>query len=195
MSATSVLTAAVGVMASVLKPLGFERRGLKLVRTGDEVISLIELQPSRQKTAESLTFVVNYGVVVPSLFLGRDLKKPEYTQCHWGGRVAGVDGKEGWWPVRVDDAPEQVAVKLKELVDSNVLPALEGKQREADLIALWKTGRGPLLVEAQRLQCLAQLLHRAGRYQEVAEVRAQLEQKAVNPFAVRALEKVKALGG
>jgi hypothetical protein len=195
MSAISVLAAAVSELAMALKPLGFRRRGFKLVRTGDEVVSLIEFQPSQQKTTQALTYVVNYGVVVPSLFLGGDLRRPEYTQCHWGGRVSGRDGKEAWWPVRENDVLEQVTARLKDVVDRDVLPALEGKQREADLIALWKAGRGPLLVEAQRLQFLAQLLHRAGRQHELAEVRAELERKAVNPFAIRALEKVRALGG
>ena len=107
----------------------------------------------------------------------------------------GTDGREAWFPVRDNDAPEQIATLINQLLDRDVLPALESKQHESDLITVWKTGRGPLLVEAQRLQFLAVLLHRAGRHEELAEVRRALEQIANNPFAMRALQIVRALGG
>jgi hypothetical protein len=79
------------------------------------------------------------------------------------------------------------------LLERDALPALEGMQREGDLIALWKTGKGPGLAEAARLRFLARLLHRAERYEEVAAVRAELEQKATSAFVLHALEEVRAL--
>jgi hypothetical protein len=194
MTATSVLTAAMGTVALEFRKRGFQRRGLSLVRAGSEVVSLIELQPSTSKTPQKLTFVVNYGVIVPFLFQGRDLTKPIYTDCHWGGRAAGTNGSEGWWAVRETDEAARVAAEITDLLGRTVLPALEGKQCEADLIALWQTGESPLLMEARRLLLLAQLLHRAGRHQEVLAVRTELERIADTPFAIRALEKTRSLG-
>jgi hypothetical protein len=56
MSAQAVFTSAVAVAGATLKPRGFRRRGSKLTRTGDEVVSLIEFQRSRQSTAQDSTF-------------------------------------------------------------------------------------------------------------------------------------------
>jgi len=196
MNAKAVLTAAAGKVAASLKARGFERRGLTFVRRAvDGFVSMIELQPSRKSTPEQLLFVVNFGVIVPSFFAGDDLAKPEYGGCHWGGRVSGKDGVEIWWPVRADDDVEQVAARVAALTEQEVLPALEAKQREEDLIALWKTGGSPLLTDAQRLLFLGTLLHRAGRREEFEQTRAELEGKARDPFSLRALGRLKELDG
>ena len=94
MSAQAVFTSAVALSGSALKRHGFRRRASKLTRTGDEVASLIEFQRSRDSTATSLTFVINYGVAVLSLLEleGGDAAKLWWTQCHWRGRVSGKDG-------------------------------------------------------------------------------------------------------
>jgi hypothetical protein len=55
---------------------------------------VIELQPSRKSRPEEISFVINFGVIVPGLFVGEDLTKPEYGGCHWGGRVSGKDSVE-----------------------------------------------------------------------------------------------------
>jgi hypothetical protein len=78
-------------------------------------------------------------------------------------------------------------------VEHEVLPALEEKQREADLVTLWTTGKSPGLVEARRLLCLAQLLHRAGRQAEAVQARVELEQLPESPFTQRASQKLKEL--
>jgi hypothetical protein len=178
-----------------LKARGFERRGLKFVRraSGNGFVSLIELQPSRRSTSEQLLFVINFGVIVPSFFAGDDLTKPEYGGCHWGGRVSDKDGVETWLPVRADDDVEQLALRVTELLEHDVLPALEAKQRDEDLIKFWKSGQSPLLVDAQRLLFLGTLLHRAGRKDEFEEIKAELERKARDPFSLRAVSKLKEL--
>jgi hypothetical protein len=195
MTAKALLTAAAGMVAVSLKARGFGRRALTFTRAVDEFVSMIELQPSRTSTPEQLSFVINFGVIVVSLFAGEDLAKPEYGACHWGGRVSGKDGVEIWWPVRADDDVEQLAARVTALIEQDVLPALDGKQHEEDLIALWKTGRSPLLTDSQRLLFLGKLLHRAGRRQEFEETRAELEAKARDPFSLRALAKLKELDG
>jgi hypothetical protein len=196
MSAKAVLTAAAGKVAAGLKARGFERRGLTFVRRAiDGFVSMIELQPFRKSTPEQLSFVINFGVIVPSLFAGDDLAKPEYGECHWGGRVSGKDGVEIWWPVRADDDVEQLAAHVTALMEQEVLPGLEAKQRDEDLIALWKTGQSPLLVDSQRLVFLGTLLHRAGRRAEFEQTKAELEGKVTNPFSLRALGKLKELDG
>ena len=81
----------------------------------------------------------------------------------------------------------------KSLEGAVALPALQGMQRETDLVTLWKTGKCPGLTDARRLLCLGQLLHRAGRYREVAETRAELERLPAGPFVSRAMEQLKAL--
>jgi hypothetical protein len=194
MSAKVVLTGAAGKVAVSLEASGFERRGLKFVRSvPNGFVSFIELQVGRKSTTEQLVFVINFGVIVPSLLLGDEPAKPEYGACHWGGRVADKDGVEIWWPVRASDNVDQLAARVTTSIDQQVLPALAGKQREEDLIALWKAGRSPLLVDSQRLLFLGTLLYRAGRWPELQETRAELEGKARDPFSLRALARLKEL--
>ncbi len=165
------------------------------MRAGDEVVSLVEIQTSRDATPHMLTFVVNYGVVVPSLFRGQDIENPTRMECHWGGRVNGRDGTEAWWPVRENDSADLVAANILRTVEDDVFPNMDSVQTESDLIALWKAGPSNILVEARKLEALAHLLHRAGRRAEVSEVRAQLERTATDSFSMRALERVRALEG
>jgi hypothetical protein len=183
------------VAGSVLKQRGFRRAGSKFTRTGGEVVSLIEFQRSRDSTAAYLTFVINYGVAVLSLAQaeGVDTAKLWWTQCHWQARVSGKDGHGAWWPVRDNDDPNELAARLTHLVEHDVLPVLEKKQREADLVTLWTTGKSAGLVEARRLLCLAQLLHRAGRQAEAVQIRVELEHLPESPFTVRASQKLKEL--
>jgi hypothetical protein len=195
MTARAVLSSAVKIVATALSDVGFWRKGLRLVRAGDEVVSLIEIQPSRDSTAHMLTFVLNYGVTVPGCFLGKDIESPTLMECQWGDRVNGRDGTEAWWPVRESDSIEGVAANMLRTIEADVFPKMEPVQKESDLIALWKAGPSNILVEALKLQFLAQLLHRAGRRAEVAEVRAELERTAVDSFSMRALERVRALEG
>lgn len=194
MNAKAVLTAAAAKVAGSLKAHGFERRGLKFVKACEGIVSLVELQPSRASAPEQLLFVINFGVVVRALFAGDNLK-PDYGGCHWGGRVSGKDGAEIWWPVRADDDVQPLAAHVTSLMDQEVLPALNAKQREEDLIVLWKTGQSPFLVDSQRLLYLGTLLHRAGRRDEFEQTKAELERKATTPFSLRALQKLQELDG
>ena len=194
LTAKAVLSAAAKKVGSDLRARGFRRTGLKFVRQGDEVVSMIQLQASRSGTAEAGTFVVNFGVLVPCLYIGQDIAKPVWTDCHWRERVSRV-GREAWFPFRANDDVDGLAARLTEIVEHDVLPVLETLQREEDLIALWKTGQGPGLGELNRLLLLGTLLHRAGRRSELSEIEAELELKADDAFARRALAKLRELDG
>lgn len=193
MNARNVLTQIAVSIASRLKPLGYRRRGLTFVRRGAEVISFIELQPSRASSPEELKFVVNYGVVVASLFEGHEPEKAIYTEWHYGRRVCGRDGVELWWTIHEGDRVDDGETRLWVALEVDVLPDLNQKQTEGALIDLWLTGRGPGLGEARRLFLLARLLHRAARLGEFAAVRSELETKARDAFGLRALAILKDL--
>jgi hypothetical protein len=195
MSAQPIFTSAIALGGSGLKQRGFRRSGSKFTRVGVEVASLIEFQRSRSSTSAYLTFVINYGVAVLSLAHaeGVDTAKLWWTQCHWQARVCGKDGRDAWWPVRRDDDPDELAARLTHVVEQDVLPPLEEKQREADLVALWTTGRSPGLIEARRLLCLGQLLHRAGRQADAVRTRLELERLPESPFTLRASRRLKEL--
>ena len=157
------------------------------------VLSLIELQISRTTTANELSFAINFGVIVSSLTENNELTKPTYTDCHWGGRVCSQNGIELWWNVHGSDSSTELAERLETVLDRDVLPELDAKQTESALIALWQTGRGPLLVEAQRLLFLGLLLHKAGKYSDFLKTRTELESKVHDGFGMRALDKLKGL--
>lgn len=197
MDAKTIFKEVARSVASLLAGYGFQKRSLKFVRKFDDgdVVSLIELQRSRRSTSEQLLFVINYGVVVPRLYLGFDLTKPEWTECHWGHRVSDEQDKEIWWPVGAGDDAENVAARVRAAIQDQALPALESKQRVEDLIALWKTGQGRGLSEMQRLRSLGILLHDAQRRDEFEAVKAEVKRSAREEFGLRVLEELEALDG
>jgi hypothetical protein len=192
-SAQDVFAAAVAVVGPVLKQRGFRRRASKFTRMGEQIASLVEFQRSRDSSSRHLSFAINYGVAALSLLQveGVDGAKLWWTQCHWQHRVAGPDGREAWLSVRDTDDPNELAARLTPLVERDVLPVLEEKQSEADLVRLWMSGQCGGLVDARRLLCLGRLLHRAGRRAEAVQVRLELEQLRESPFTLRASEKLR----
>jgi hypothetical protein len=193
MSAKSILTEAARIISLALKDRGFKRVGLKFLREGEEVASLIEFQMSRTGVVDKGSFVINFGVIVPVLFVGQDLTKPTYFDCHWSARVSDEEGVEIWWTVRSSDDPRELAIKLTEILERKVFASLDSIQREADLIEIWQTGKGRGLTEAGRLLSLGILLHRARRHSEAADVRKALEQKAKSSFDQRAVRQLREL--
>jgi hypothetical protein len=83
---------------------------------------------------------------------------------------------------------------LRAAIEEQVLPASDAMQNESALLGLWQTGRSPSLGHGQRLLFLALLLHKAGRFEEFARVRAELAAEPPNPFVQAALERLGALG-
>jgi len=193
MTAKHVLSSATSEIAAGLETLGYRRAALRLMRRCPSVTSLIELQIARGATSETLSFVVNFGVVVNGLVESGESTRPTYTDCHWAARLLGGDGVERWWPVRDGDSAGILARQLGEALERDVLPALESMQSEDALIALWQTGRSPGLAEEQRLLFLGLLLWRAGRRDEFLRVRTELETEARDSFGLRALAKLMAL--
>jgi hypothetical protein len=141
MSAQCVLTAAVSKVSRALVARGFKRKRRTFVRRGvDDVMSLIQIQASRRSTAAELVFVVNFGVVVPVLYVGEDLHNPAFGGWHWGRRIADERGVEIWWSVRADADADDLAARLTSRIEREVLPALDALQREEDLIELRRRG-------------------------------------------------------
>ncbi len=193
MTAKAVFSRAASVLRAHLARAGFRKTGSKFVRTGPEALSVIELQPSRGGSPDSLRFVVNYGVIVRSLLDEPAPAAPTYTECHWGGRVAGADGVEIWWPVRTMDDADELADRLRAVIERDVLPSLDRMQTEESAIRVWQSGQSPLLVEAQRLFFLGRLLHKTGRHDEFAKVLHELEAKSRDAFGLRMLESLRGL--
>lgn len=193
MTAKLVLSRAANDLRAHLARTGFRKTGLKFVRTGPEALSVIELQPSRGGSADSLRFVMNYGVIIQSLLDEPAPAAPTYTECHWGGRVTDAAGVEIWWPVRTIDDAGELADRLRAVLEHDVLPALDHMQTEESAIRVWQSGQSPLLVEAQRLFFLGRLLHKTGRHDEFAKVLRELEAKARDAFGLRVLESLRGL--
>ncbi len=178
-------------IAPELKGRGFTRRGLTFRRVGDEVLSLIELQPSRRTNGE-LRFAINYGVAALALLEDRDPASIIWTGCHWRRRVDGA-GQERWFHVDAGKDPGELTAVVRTVLAEEVLPAIDAVQSAATLIEIWQSGRGTGIGEGFQLLCLGRLLLAQGRANEIAPVIAELESLRETDFVRHALRESRAL--
>ena len=193
MTSRTVLADAAKKVASELRLRGFRQARLKFVRPGEEVVSLIEFQMSRSGTADYSTFVINFGVIVPRLYQGRNVAAPFHTECHWGCRVRDKERHERWFSVRERDSSDDLAREMIQIIEADVVPVLATKQKEADLIEAWMTGHGSGSSRIKKLEYVGLLLHHAGRFEELATVKKTLMETARTPYEVGTLRVLEAL--
>ena len=85
MNAQVVFRSAASRLAAFLKVRGFKRQGQKFVRRPvDGLLSMVEVQWLREPTGEKIWYVIDFGVIVPSLSADDELHEPQYGSCHWG---------------------------------------------------------------------------------------------------------------
>lgn len=170
-----------------LRDHGFEPVEGRYVRPSPEVFQVVEIQRSaRRSSSGGVQFRLNYGLLAVRIaeFRGlvrADLPQTDVQSCHFIQR-AGPSGFEQaeWWELHSHADIPVVGSDVTSTIGSKLIPELDLFSSEQQLIALWLSGRGPGITEAQRLANLSVLLKLSGRKVELAQVLTRLRDLAVH---------------
>lgn len=194
MRAHRLVEGSVRALAELFEPRGFVCTGLQWFQPTGELRWLVEAQPWRGGWPGGAKVALNWGAFVASLEDSEGgCVLRGWSTAHWGGRVMGADGLERWWEVADGDDPAPLAASLREAVVAEVLPQVDALTTEAELVRRWLEGQSTSPLEAKRLQCLALLLHRAGRRAEFDAAVEALEALPRTPFSWFTLRELRAL--
>jgi hypothetical protein len=145
----------------VLKPLGFRRSASSWRRLTDVNCALIEAQRSRTNTADSIRFTFNVGTISRRLLAEEsdlDISRAGSAYAHLRDRIGFfLPVRENrWWTVDEQSKAEALVDELRPLVETAV--SFFGRHiSDAQLIALWQSGRSPRLTANQRERNLRRL--------------------------------------
>lgn len=144
-------------VTAVLRPHGFTRHGTRWLRDLGEVVWLVQLQRGSWNTGDSVVFRPYFAVLVPDVqrLLGDDLDKPaSYQRGVVYGSLAEVGPRRlrvmlkrsVSYQVSASDPPaaaEQIAARLREQLEQDVLPFLDGLRSLADALAYLEAPKRP----------------------------------------------------
>lgn len=159
---TAVLkTPVLKALARLLHPLGYRKTGPVFSLNLGEVIHLVEVQTSRQSTANEVKLTVNLGVFVPGLVYAdiRDITKPSIPLSQWRQRIGALlpEQADTWWSISSSEQAVEVATEISSRIENYGLAALASVQSMSALAAIWGSGRSPGLTERQRQELLVRL--------------------------------------
>jgi Domain of unknown function (DUF4304) len=156
----------------LLSPLGYRKTRNLFSRKSNDVVHLIEIQGSRQSTAEEAQFTVNVGIFVPTLVYAdvRDVTKPSIPLAHWRARIGSLspENEDLWWNA---SNPKQAMVAAQDVVtriQSFAIPTLVTLSSLESLLRLWQSGKSPGVTDHQRLEFLVRLGKSHGSAQNAA---------------------------
>ena len=157
----TILTA----MHSLLKPVGFRKKGATWHLERDDVVLLVQLQKSWYSTGSRVSATVNLGVFswVVHRKVGYSWDKPGISSAHWRQRIGFLmpERDDKWWEVTSDAEAVGAAREIVEALAAYGLPALESLSSTGKLRDLWTTGYAGL-TDRQREEYLEALATTGG---------------------------------
>jgi hypothetical protein len=109
---------------SVVRPLGFKKKGRRFIRVIDNMEQMVELQRSRSSNQEALSFTLNLGVRYKPLKLGfTDFIGLDSSTCHWVQRIGNLlpISEDFWWQVANESEAAKVAQEVADAVAGFVI--------------------------------------------------------------------------
>ena len=178
----------------LLKAHGFRQRGDRFCRDQDQVVQLVEIQRSREGTAQRLRIAVNLGVASIHLLEIRGRRndgRQRVESCHWRRRLTPtVNGDDHWWTAIDLVSAEQVGDAICESLLSNGLAQLQGVASETLLCEAWERGSGPGLTEAERLVFLSELRQILGPPEAASQAMKKVRSEAAKRPSAILLERI-----
>ncbi|WP_316834457.1 DUF4304 domain-containing protein [Pedobacter nutrimenti] len=181
----------------LLKQLGLVRKRNTFYKVSDKNYGIINFQKSRDSTKEVIKFTINFGAY--SDVLGRlqygysDSVKPGVDQCQWGARVGEFmpSSPDYWWYLKVSNF-HAVISEVMEAIQSRIMPELNKRMSDEDLINSWINERHAGTTAMGRFIYLTTLLKAKGDSDTLNQiVEAFMEESKGRPNASRAIEYLK----
>lgn len=176
---------------SLLRPLGFERRGATWNRSGKSVVEVVNVQVSKAGDAAT----VNAGVLDPEIhaMVWADTSQQfvDEPSCTVRARIGElIDGRDVWWELS-DDA---TAANIQSKVKAHVLPFLE-RMCTREAMARWLTDSGVTRRKyPPPIISLAIMMKSLGDAAGACTLLSELRKKTVAGWRVRIDEVAERLG-
>lgn len=152
--------ALLGEIDARLKPQGFRKQGHRFRRLSGGNAAIIELQRSRSSTRDRVRFTVNLGVICGRLLDedGPTLAKSGAFDGHLHERIGKflTPPRDEWWDLAAGVSLAGLVAEIAPLLDQAAL-FLDDHLDDAQLIALWQSGRSPGATDFQRQRFLREL--------------------------------------
>jgi hypothetical protein len=152
----------VGAVATLLKPLGYRRRGATFLKENPEVVGMINIQRSTKSTSERILFTINVGVCLIDLhnLLGSPGTTPSSeTECQVRARIGSLmpEQRDHWWSLEGDGDAATILREVVAAVEGYAAPYIDQYLSRNAVIFLWKSGKSPGITEQQRIRYLREL--------------------------------------
>lgn len=152
--------ALLGEIDALLKPRGFRKQGHRFRRQSGGNAGLIELQRSQSSSRERVRFTFNVGVICGRLLDEYEppASKAGVIHAHLRMRIGEflTAPMDKWWDLTADASLADLIAELAPLLDL-AAGYLADHLDDAQLIALWRSGRSPGVTDGRRQDYLREL--------------------------------------
>jgi hypothetical protein len=139
-------------LSSLLKPLGYKRKGNVYALVVNDLTYYISLQSSQTSTAQRLKVTVNIEMSSGRLAVFRDDRIPLSAHRIWHERIGSytADRNDKWWIINNTQEAITASGEINDLLLNRIVPELKLFASTDDLIAFWKGGKCRGITEFQR---------------------------------------------
>lgn len=182
----------------LLRQMGLNKKGNSFYLELGENYGIVNFQKSRDSTKDLTKFTINFGIY--SDVLGQlqydynTSAKPVVEQCHWAARVGTFmsGSPDYWWNVNALDNLSSISSTVMEAVKSIVVPEINKRLSDEDLISSWMNDSYAGTTEIGRFKYLTTLLKEKGDFNALNQVvETFMQQSKGKPNASRAIEHLK----
>lgn len=188
-------------LSPLLKEFDFVKKGNDFYKVSEKNYGIVNFQKSLDSTKEGIKFTVNFGVysgILGELLGGyNNVIKPRVYDCQWQARVGTFmhGSPDYWWFVKISDNIDGVISELKEAVQNIIVPELNKRLSDEDLIKSWINEKHAGTSAAGRFIYLTTLLKAKGDFNTLNQViETFMKESEGKPDATRAKEHLKEIG-
>lgn len=115
---------------TILKPLGFKKKGLNFYRDLSEIGHFIQIQKSQSSTSNEIKFTINIAIFEAKFYLacyGKELPAyPTEPECLVGKRISDfLKENNHWFFINENTNTEELTLTLQQYLLKDILPFFE----------------------------------------------------------------------
>ncbi|RFS26229.1 DUF4304 domain-containing protein [Chitinophaga silvatica] len=153
-------------VSQTLKEAGYKKKGNSFYSNQKNNWGIINFQKSKSSNEDTLKFTINYGVCSSVLRKVVDYntsnEKLDVADCHWQARIGTLmPGAPDFWWTTSDKQLNQTVDEVITALKNNVLPEINKRISDKDLIEVWMSDQYPGTTELNRFRYLITLLKEA----------------------------------
>lgn len=142
---------------TLLKPMGFRKKGQYFSMDKNDTVLFVQLQSSSKSTKDRLVVTINLGIFSRTVAerLG-DTHEPNIVDAHWRERIGRFmpAGTDKWWDIQSQRDADLCAAEITSIVRDKALPQMLSLAATEKLKAYWEQGNSTSLTQHMRQEYL-----------------------------------------